>query len=109
VLDEPKVKKLGSDLYELKIKMHNNGKLPYATAMGQRTRTINSIMLRLKFEDDEKMKLFGGTKRVDTSSLEAGAEREFKWVIISPAGKKIDVTVWAQNGGGTTKKTVVLR
>jgi murein tripeptide amidase MpaA len=108
-LDEPEVKKLGSDLYELKIKIHNKGKFPYSTAMGQRTGHINSIMLRLKFEDDEKMKLFGGAKRMDTSSLEAGAEKEFKWVIISPAGKKIDVTLWARNGGGTTKKTVVLK
>ncbi len=109
VLDEPEVKKLGSDLYELKIKIHNKGKFPYATAMGQRTGNINSIVLRLKFEDDEKMKLFGGAKRNDTSNLNAGAEKEFKWIIISPAGKKIDVTVWAQNGGGTAKKTVVLR
>jgi hypothetical protein len=109
VLDEPKVKKLGSDLYELKIKILNKGKFPYATAMGQRTGHINSIMLRLKFEDDEKMKLFGGAKRMDTPSLEAGAEKEFKWVIISPAGKKLDVKVWARNGGGTSKKTVVLK
>ncbi len=109
VLDEPKVKKLGSDLYELKIKIHNKGQFPYATAMGQRTGHINSIMLRLKFEDDDKMKLFGGAKRMDTRSLNAGAEKEFKWIIISPAGKKIDVTVWAPNGGGTTKKTAVLK
>jgi hypothetical protein len=109
VLDEPEVKKLGSDLYEMKIKLHNKGKFPYATAMGQRTTHINSIMLRLKFEDDDKMKLFGGAKRMDTPTLEAGAEKEFKWVIISPAGKKIDVTLWAPNGGGTSEKTVVLR
>ncbi len=109
VLDEPEVKKLGSDLYEVKIKIHNEGKFPYATAMGQRTRNINSIMLKLKFEDNKKMKLFGGTKRMDTPSLEAGAEKEFKWIIISPAGKKIDVTLWAQNGGGAAKKTVVLK
>jgi murein tripeptide amidase MpaA len=109
VLDTPEVKKLGSNLYELKIKIHNKGKFPYATAMGQRTGQINSIMLKLKFEDDEKMKLFGGAKRNDTSNLDAGAEKEFKWVIISPAGKKIDVTVWARNGGGTSKKTVVLK
>ena len=109
VLDEPEVKKLGSDLYELKIKIHNKGKFPYTTAMGQRTGHINSIMLRMKFEDDNRMKLFGGAKRMDTASLDAGAEKEFKWVIISPAGKKIDVTIWAQNGGGTSKKTVVLR
>ncbi|UCE42853.1 MAG: hypothetical protein JSV17_07865 [Candidatus Aminicenantes bacterium] len=109
VLDEPEVKKLGSDLYELKVKIHNKGKFPYATAMGQRTGHINSIMLRMKFEDDDKMKLFGGAKRMDTPTLEAGAEKEFKWLIISPAGKKIDVTVWAQNGGGTSKKTVVLK
>lgn len=109
VLDEPKVKKLGSDLYELKIKIRNNGQFPYATAMGQRTGHINSIMLKLKFENDDKMKLFGGAKRMDTPSLDAGAEKEFRWIIISPAGKKLDVTVWALNGGGTTKKTVVLK
>jgi hypothetical protein len=109
ILDEPEVKKLGSDLYELKIKIHNKGKFPYATAMGQRTGQISSIMLRLKFEDDEKMKLFGGAKRMDTPSLAAGEEKEFKWIIISPGGKKIDVTLWARNGGGTFKKTVVLR
>jgi hypothetical protein len=66
-------------------------------------------MLKLKFQDDKSMKLFGGNKRNDTQSLDAGTEKEFKWVIISPPGKKIDVTLWAQNGGGTTKKTVVLK
>ena len=55
------------------------------------------------------MKLFGGNKRNDTQSLDAGTEKEFKWVIISPPGKRIDVTLWAQNGGGTAKKTVVLK
>ena len=108
-MDTPEVKKLSSSLFELKIKIHNKGKLPYQTAMGQRTRNINSIMLRLKFEDDKSMKLFGGNKRNDTPSLAAGAEREFKWVIISPPGKRIDVTLWAMNGGGTAKKTVVLK
>jgi murein tripeptide amidase MpaA len=108
-MDEPQVKKLSSDLFELKIKIHNLGDFPYATAMGERTRNINSIMLRLKFEDDDQMKLFGGTKRIDTSSLDPGAEKEFKWIIISPPGKKIDVTLWARNGGGTSKKTVVLK
>lgn len=108
-LDEPQVKKLGSDLYELKIKIRNRGEFPYATAMGQRTGQINSIMLRLKFEDDEKMTLFGGAKRIDTNSLDAGEEKEFKWIIISSPGKKIDITLWARNGGGTSKKTAVLR
>jgi hypothetical protein len=109
VLDEPEVNKLGPDLYELKVKIRNDGNFPYATAMGQRTGHIISIMLRLKFEDDEKMTLFGGAKRMDTPSLDAGVEKEFKWIIISPSGKKIDVTVWAPNGGGTSKKTAVLK
>jgi len=108
-MDTPEVKKLSSNLFELKIKIHNKGKFPYVTAMGQRTRNINSIMLKLKFEDDKSMKLFGGNKRNDTQSLDAGTEKEFKWVIISPPGKRIDVTLWAQNGGGTAKKTVVLK
>jgi hypothetical protein len=108
-MDEPEVKKMSSDLFELKIRIHNKGKFPYTTAMGQRSRNINSIMLKLKFEDDQNMKLFGGSKRIDTPSLEVGAEKEFKWIILSPPGKKIDVMLWARNGGGTMKKTVVLK
>lgn len=108
-MDEPAVEKLSSNLYRLTIKVHNTGKFPYATAMGARTRNISSIMLRLKFEDDEAMKLFGGNKREDLSTLEAGAEQEFKWTIISPPGKEIDIFLWARHGGGTTKKKVVLK
>ena len=77
--------------------------------MGQRTRNINPIMLRLNFEDEQNMKLFGGNKRNDTSSLEAGAEKEFKWVIISPPRKTVDIMLWSRNGGGTIKKKVVLK
>ena len=109
MMDVPEVRKMSSDLFELKIKIHNKGKFPYATAMGQRTRNINSIMLTWKFEDNQKMTLFGGNKRTDTPSLEAGAEKEFKWIILSPPGKKIEATLWASNGGGTSKKTIVLK
>ena len=108
-MGKPEVKKMSSNLFELKIKVHNRGKFPYMTAMGQRSRNISSIMVRLKFDDDKKMKLFGGNKRYDLSTLEPGAEREYKWVIISPPGKKIDITLQARNGGGTTKKQVVLK
>ncbi len=108
-MDEPEIKKLSSSLFELKIKIHNKGDFPYTTAMGERTRNISSIMVRLKFEDDKKMKLFGGSKRVDTQTLRPGAEKELKWTIISPRGKKVDITLWARTGGGKVKKTVVLR
>jgi hypothetical protein len=108
-MDEPEIKKLSSSLFELKIKIHNKGGFPYATAMGERTRNISSIMVRLKFEDDKKMKLFGGNKRIDTQTLRPGAEKELKWTIISPRGKKVDITLWARTGGGKVKKTVVLR
>ena len=108
-MDEPQVEKLSSDIFQIKIKLHNHGKFPYATAMGQRTRNITPIVLRLKFEDDEAMKLFGGSKRSDLPTLDSGAEKEYKWIIISSPGKKIDITLWARNGGGTTKKTVALK
>jgi murein tripeptide amidase MpaA len=108
-MDEPIVEKLSSNLFRLKIKVHNQGKFPYVTAMGTRTRNISAMMLRLKFENDDDMKLFGGNKRVDISSLGAGAENEYTWTIISPPGKQIDVTLWARNGGGTTQKKVVLK
>lgn len=108
-MDEPVVEKLSSNLFRLTVKVHNQGEFPYVTAMGTRTRNITSIMLRLKFENENDMKLFGGNKRVDISTLASGAEQEYKWTIISPPGKQIDITLWARNGGGTTQKKVVLK
>jgi murein tripeptide amidase MpaA len=108
-MDKPVVEKMSSNLFRLKIKIHNKGKFPYATAMGEKSRNISPIVLQLKFEDDKKMKLFGGTKRMDLRSLDPGAEKEYEWVIISPPGKKIAVKLWARNGGGTTKEKVVLK
>ncbi len=108
-MDEPEIEKLSPNLFRLTLKVHNKGKLPYATAMGTRTRNINPIVLQLSFGDDKKMELFGGSKRIDISTLEAGGENEYKWTIISPPGMKIDISLWARHGGGTIKKTVVLK
>jgi len=77
--------------------------------MGQRSRNVTPILLQLKFEDDENMKLFGGSKRNDVGNLEAGAEKEFKWIIISPPGKKLDVSLWARKGSGKFHKQIVLK
>jgi hypothetical protein len=63
----------------------------------------------MKFEDDNAMKLFGGQKRVDLQNLAPGAEREFKWVVISPPGKTIDVSLWARKGGGRSETQIALR
>lgn len=108
-MDSPEIKKLSANLFELKIKIHNTGKFPYATEMGQKSRNVTPIVLRLKFEDEKNMKLFGGEKRYDLRNLEPGAEKEYKWVIISPPGKKIDVNLWARKGGGKFNSTVVLK
>ena len=108
-MDKPEIKKLSSNLFELKVTIHNNGKFPYATAMGRRSRSINPIILRLKFQDDKNMQLFGGNKRFDLASLDAGAEKEYRWLIISPPGNSINITLWARNGGGTHREKVVLR
>lgn len=108
-MDEPIIKKMSSNLFKLKIKIHNNGDLPYASAMGLKTRNISPIVLQLKFEDEKAMKLFGGSKRIDTPTLAAGADKELEWVIISPPQKKVDVKLWARHGGGTTQTTVILK
>jgi len=108
-LDEPEIEKLSPNLFRLTIKVHNKGVFPYATAMGTRTRNINPIVLQLSFGDDKKMELFGGSKRIDISTLEAGGENEYKWTIISPPGMKVDISLWARHGGGTFKKTIVLK
>jgi len=108
-MDEPEIEKLSSNLFKLTIKIHNEGNFPYATVIGQRSRNITPIRLQLKFEDDENMKLFGGSKRNDIRRLAAGAEKEFKWIIISPPGKKIDITLWARKGGGKFHNKIVLK
>jgi hypothetical protein len=108
-MDEPQVKKLSSGLFELTVKLHNKGRFPYATAMGQRTRNINPIIIRLDFEDDDNMTLFGGTKRVDTANIEQGGEKEIRWLILSPSGKKVNIRLWARHGGGETEQSFVLR
>ncbi|MCU0643001.1 MAG: M14 family metallopeptidase [bacterium] len=108
-MEKPEIEKLSSNLFRIKIKIHNDGEFPFATAMGQKSRNITPIMVQLKFEDDENMKLFGGSKREDIRTIEAKGEKELKWVIISPPGKKIDVTLWARNGGGSFQETVVLK
>lgn len=108
-LDEPTIEKLGSNLFKLTIKVRNQGKFPYVTAMGTRTRNTTPIVLQLKLEDDDSMEFFGGSSRTDISNLDPGAESEHSWTIISPPGKGIDISLWARNGGGTMKKKVVLK
>ena len=106
---EPEVEKLSSRLFRVKVQLHNSGSLPYMTAMGVRTRNINPIMLQLKFEDDDQMQLFGGSKRNELNSLSADGIKEYQWVVISPPGKTIDISLFARNGGGKTQKRVVLK
>ncbi|MBN1273375.1 MAG: hypothetical protein JXB26_13995 [Candidatus Aminicenantes bacterium] len=108
-MNSPEVEKLSSNLYRLTVKVVNHGEFPYCTNMGERTRNVNPILIRLHFEDDKKMELFGGNKRVDLNTLDAGGEKEYKWLIISPPGKKVDVTLWARKGGGAFKKTAILK
>ena len=103
------MEKLSTNLYRLKTKIHNQGDMPYACAMGVKSRNISPIMMQIKFEDDKKMKLFGGSKRIDTQTLAAEAEKEFEWLIISPPNKKVELKLWARHGGGTTIKKVTLR
>jgi len=109
VMEKPRIKKLSSGLFELKVTLHNKGKFPYVTAMGQRTRSINSILVEITLEEDKNMSLFGGSRRVDTTNIEPGGEKEITWLILSPSGKKADIRLWARNGGGETKESVVLR
>lgn len=108
-MDTPQVAKLSSRAFEVKITVRNRGSMPYATAMGLRSRNIPPIVLQLKFADDKSMTLFGGSKRVDLPTLAAGAEKEYRWIVISPPGKTIDVKLWARHGGGKSSRSITLK
>ncbi|MFZ5518166.1 MAG: M14 family metallopeptidase [Candidatus Zhuqueibacterota bacterium] len=107
-MDAPQTRKLSTNLYEVKVTLRNTGKFPYATEMGQKSRNLYPIVTRLKFENEKDMKLFGGQKRYDLNNLEAGAEKEYTWIIISPPGQKVDIALWARQGGGEFQTTVKL-
>ncbi len=42
-MDAPQVKKLSSQLFEIKLKLHNNGAFPYSTAMGHESDIANEL------------------------------------------------------------------
>ncbi len=108
-MEQVKVKRLSSNLYELKVKLVNNGHMPYATAMGQRSSNITPILLQVKFSDDKNMKLFGGAKRYNLATLAPSGEKEYKWLIISPSGKQLKLSLWARSGGGKITRTITLK
>ncbi len=108
-LTKPEFEKLGNNLFRVKVKVINNGKFPYATAMGQQSRNVNPIMVQLKFSDDKAMKLFGGSKRYELPTLAPAEEKEYKWVIISPPGKEVDISLWAAKGGGRQNRKISLK
>lgn len=108
-LTKPEVEKLGDNVFRVKVKVINRGKFPYATAMGQQSRNVNPIMVQLKFSDDKSMKLFGGSKRYELPTLAPAEEKEYKWMIISPSGREIDISLWAPKGGGRQFRTVRLK
>ncbi len=108
-LTKPEVEKLSENLFRVKVKVINNGQFPYATAMGQQSRNVNPIMVQLKFVDDKAMKLFGGSKRYELPTLAAAEEKEYKWVIISPPGKEVEIRLWAPKGGGQQSHRLSLK
>jgi hypothetical protein len=108
-MEAPRVEQLSSRAFELKVTVRNRGRMPYVTAMGRRARNRTPIVLQLKFSDDEGMSLFAGSKRADLDNLAAGEEKEFSWIIISPPGRTLDLSLWARHGGGKTRRTVTLK
>jgi len=108
-MDPPVVTRKSSRLFELKCMVRNTGDFPYVTAMGMRTSKIPPILVRMDFQDDKEMKLFGGSRRIDIPNLEPGGEKELTWLIISDAGKTVDIKMRARNGGGTAIRKAVLR
>jgi len=108
-MDAPVVTRKSSRLFEVKCMVRNNGAFPYVTAMGERTRRIPPILVRMNFQHDKEMELFGGGRRVDIPNLESKGEKELTWLVISEPGKAVDIVLRARNGGGTISRKAVLR
>ena len=92
-LDEPELEELGPGLWELRATLRNEGRLPVASAAGQRMRYRPRIVLELTLPDGAS--LVAGDARQPIESLDGeGGSTESTWWIASddPSGLRLDVT-----------------
>lgn len=88
----PEIKELANGLYDIRIAITNNGKLPTTAAYAQNTRLIRPVIVRLSAEVDQ---IISGQRINRLWTLGANNDRaEYHWIIRSDdiANETIEIT-----------------
>jgi hypothetical protein len=105
-IKEAKAEAKGGGVFEIKATIENPGYLPTALAQGLTTRKAPPVLVKLGLGD---AKLLSGRALNRIDSLPgSGGTREFRWLVIAPAGTKtltLDVT---NATAGSVRKEIAL-
>jgi hypothetical protein len=82
------VKSLGTNVYEIKVRVENTGALPYPTAMGRRNQRILPVVLTL---EGPGIKIVDGKKRTVIPAIQSLATQSATWIIHSDKPVKVEV------------------
>jgi len=105
-LAEPKVTRLGSNLFEIKTRVSNSGFLPAGTAMAERNQRARPIVVRLSTPTEDVLtgQRVSRVWRVGGS----GGKEEFRWIVSAVEGSTLTITA-ASEKYGTIERVVELK
>lgn len=87
--DAPTVEKVGEGVYRVTVVARNGGKLPTASAMAVKSRTLQPLAMRM--EGDEKT-ILAGDRVQRAASIAGGGHARFEWLVAGREGAAVTVT-----------------
>jgi hypothetical protein len=86
----PEVRRLADGLYEVRLALVNEGRLPTTTAMGARARPVLPTVVRLELAPEN---VLSGPLVEQVWRLAAGARHEQVWTVRVPAGTALEIAL----------------
>jgi hypothetical protein len=86
----PQVRRLTDGLYEVRLALVNEGRLPTTTAMGARARPVLPTVVRLELAPEN---VLAGALVEQVWRLAAGARHEQVWTLRVPAGTPLEIAL----------------
>jgi hypothetical protein len=93
-------KRLGSDVYEIKVWIENTGYLPYPTAMGRRNKRILPVIVTLT---GQGLNIVDGRKRSLIPSIDGHSAQAVTWIVRVDNPVKIEIKASTQTAWSDTK------
>ena len=97
---DARVRKLGSDVYEIKAWIENKGGLPYPTAMGQRDQRLLPVIVTLGGGDFD---IVQGKKRSLVQAVPAQSSKLVTWIIRTSKPFKLEIKAETQTAWGDAR------